>query len=60
MLLTKREEVDLNELLKIVIEKINREITGTTRGYISKESIKLLVEEKRDILKRMAIRDEII
>lgn len=54
MLLTKKEEIDLNELLKIVIKKINKEIERTAIGYISKDSIRLLVKEKREILKRMS------
>lgn len=57
MLLRKAEEVDLNELLKIIEKKI---INGAVKGYISKNEIRVLVEEKKSILIRISEKDEII
>lgn len=60
MLLRKAEEVDINELLKIVEKKIIDEVNGAVKGYISKNEIRVLVEEKKSILIRISEKDEII
>lgn len=60
MLLRKAEEVDLNELLKIVEKKIIDEVNGAIKGYISKNEIRALIKEKKSILIRISEKDGII